>query len=138
MIETLRISGLAIVEQAELEFGPGLNVLTGETGAGKSIVLSALALLGGGPLTDEVKVPPGIKLLRSPLGSLMSRVRWREKMEAGQARTRRACTHASGVRIEGDRRQPQLGGRGARAGRIEGSLLRSVRVSWRALQPRSA
>jgi DNA repair protein RecN (Recombination protein N) len=48
LIETLRITGLAIVESAELEFGPGLNVLTGETGAGKSIVLSALALLAGG------------------------------------------------------------------------------------------
>ena len=47
MIETLRISGLAIVDEAELEFGPGLNVLTGETGAGKSIVLGALALLSG-------------------------------------------------------------------------------------------
>ena len=41
MIETLRIEGLAIVEKAELEFGPGLNVLTGETGAGKSIVRGA-------------------------------------------------------------------------------------------------
>jgi len=48
LIETLRITDLAIVESAELEFGPGLNVLTGETGAGKSIVLSALALLAGG------------------------------------------------------------------------------------------
>ena len=48
MIETLRISGLAIVDRAELEFGPGLNALTGETGAGKSIVLGALALLAGG------------------------------------------------------------------------------------------
>ncbi|MGH0035367.1 MAG: DNA repair protein RecN [Myxococcota bacterium] len=48
MIETLRIERLAIVERAELEFGPGLNVLTGETGAGKSIVLGALALLVGG------------------------------------------------------------------------------------------
>lgn len=48
MIESLRIENLAIVEQAELEFGPGLNVLTGETGAGKSIVLGALALLAGG------------------------------------------------------------------------------------------
>jgi len=47
LIETLRISGLAIVDEAELEFGPGLNVLTGETGAGKSIVLGALALLSG-------------------------------------------------------------------------------------------
>ncbi len=48
MIETLRIENVAIVEHAELEFGPGLNVLTGETGAGKSIVLGALALLAGG------------------------------------------------------------------------------------------
>lgn len=47
MIETLRIEGMAIVERVELEFGPGLNVLTGETGAGKSIVLGALALLAG-------------------------------------------------------------------------------------------
>ncbi len=48
MIESLRIDNLAIVESAALEFGPGLNVLTGETGAGKSIVLGALALLAGG------------------------------------------------------------------------------------------
>ncbi len=48
MIELLRIENLALVESVELEFGAGLNVLTGETGAGKSIVLSALALLAGG------------------------------------------------------------------------------------------
>ncbi|MBW1844568.1 MAG: AAA family ATPase, partial [Deltaproteobacteria bacterium] len=48
MIEVLRIENLALVESVELEFGPGLNVLTGETGAGKSIVLAALALLTGG------------------------------------------------------------------------------------------
>ncbi len=47
MIETLRIEELAIVDLAELEFVPGLNVLTGETGAGKSIVLGALGLLAG-------------------------------------------------------------------------------------------
>ena len=48
MIETLRIERIAVVEEAEIEFGPGLNVLTGETGAGKSIVLGALSLLAGG------------------------------------------------------------------------------------------
>ena len=47
MIERLRIQQLALVEELELEFGPGLNVLTGETGAGKSIVLGALGLLAG-------------------------------------------------------------------------------------------
>ncbi len=48
MIEWLRIADLALVDRAELEFGPGLCALTGETGAGKSIVLGALALLAGG------------------------------------------------------------------------------------------
>jgi DNA repair protein RecN (Recombination protein N) len=48
MIERLAIRELALVEELELELAPGLNVFTGETGAGKSIVLSALALLAGG------------------------------------------------------------------------------------------
>jgi DNA repair protein RecN (Recombination protein N) len=47
VIQTLRIEHLAVVDRVELEFGPGLNVLTGETGAGKSIVLGALSLLAG-------------------------------------------------------------------------------------------
>jgi DNA repair protein RecN (Recombination protein N) len=54
MIETLRIENLAIVGRAELEFGPGLNVITGETGAGKSIVLGALALLAGGRASPDL------------------------------------------------------------------------------------
>jgi DNA repair protein RecN (Recombination protein N) len=53
VIESLRIENLAIVGEAELEFGPGLNVLTGETGAGKSIVLGALSLLAGGRASAE-------------------------------------------------------------------------------------
>ena len=47
MIESLRIRDLAVVAEADLELGPGLNVLTGETGAGKSLVLGALELLAG-------------------------------------------------------------------------------------------
>jgi DNA repair protein RecN (Recombination protein N) len=54
VIETLRVENVAIVPRAELEFGAGLNVLTGETGAGKSIVLGALALLAGGRASSEV------------------------------------------------------------------------------------
>jgi len=47
VISTLRIRDLAVVADVELELGAGLNVLTGETGAGKSLVLAALALLAG-------------------------------------------------------------------------------------------
>jgi len=47
MLRVLRIENLAIVASAEIEFGPGLNLLTGETGAGKSIVVDALGLVCG-------------------------------------------------------------------------------------------
>jgi len=47
MLVELRIRDYAVVEDLTLELGPGLNVLTGETGAGKSIIVGALALLLG-------------------------------------------------------------------------------------------
>jgi DNA repair protein RecN (Recombination protein N) len=45
----LRVENLLLIERAELSFGPGLNVLTGETGAGKTVLAHALDLLMGGP-----------------------------------------------------------------------------------------
>src|SRR6266542_426561 len=48
MIRFLNILRLAIIDQLELEFGPGFTVLTGETGAGKSILMEAVGLLLGG------------------------------------------------------------------------------------------
>jgi len=44
MLTHLKLRDLVIVDEAELEFGPGLTALTGETGAGKSIVVDALLL----------------------------------------------------------------------------------------------
>lgn len=48
MLSSLRIRNLAIIEDVEVTLGPGLNVLTGETGAGKSILVTALELALGG------------------------------------------------------------------------------------------
>ncbi|MCX7871968.1 MAG: DNA repair protein RecN [Verrucomicrobiae bacterium] len=47
MLLSLRIKNLAIVEDATLEFSPGFNAITGETGAGKSIIIGALSFLLG-------------------------------------------------------------------------------------------
>ncbi len=47
MLRFLRIRNLAVIETVEVEFGPGLNVLTGETGAGKSMLVDAVSLLLG-------------------------------------------------------------------------------------------
>ncbi|MSP90705.1 MAG: hypothetical protein EXR79_02685 [Myxococcales bacterium] len=54
MLTTLRIADFAILQAAEVTFGPGLNALTGETGAGKSIVLHALDAALGGKATDKI------------------------------------------------------------------------------------
>ena len=48
MIEEIRIGGLGVIESSTLELGPGLTVITGETGAGKTMLVTALGLLLGG------------------------------------------------------------------------------------------
>jgi DNA repair protein RecN (Recombination protein N) len=58
MLEYLRIRNLALIEDMELEFGPGLNVLTGESGAGKSFILRALDFIVGERLSPSL-VRPG-------------------------------------------------------------------------------
>ena len=53
MIQRLQIQNYAIIEGLELDFAKGLSIITGETGAGKSIVLGALGLILGGRLTGK-------------------------------------------------------------------------------------
>ena len=47
MLTNLKISNIVLIDKLNLEFGSGLNILTGETGAGKSILLDALSLALG-------------------------------------------------------------------------------------------
>src|SRR5215207_11688162 len=54
MLRFLRIQHLAVIDRLELEFAPGFNVLTGETGAGKSILVGAVGLLVGGRASSEL------------------------------------------------------------------------------------
>ncbi len=54
MLRFLRIRRLAVIDSVEVEFDPGLNVLTGETGAGKSILVEAVGLLLGGRASGDL------------------------------------------------------------------------------------
>src|SRR5688572_11819872 len=54
MLRFLRIRNLAVIEAVEVEFEPGFNVLTGETGAGKSILVEAVGLLLGARASSDL------------------------------------------------------------------------------------
>ncbi len=54
MLRIIRIRNLALIRDLEMEFGPGLNLLTGETGSGKSILVDALGLLLGARSSQEM------------------------------------------------------------------------------------
>lgn len=54
MLQNLHVKNLALIEEVEVEFGQGLNILTGETGAGKSIILGSVNLALGGRYTRDI------------------------------------------------------------------------------------
>jgi DNA repair protein RecN (Recombination protein N) len=58
MLEEVRITGLGVIDDAVLELSSGFTALTGETGAGKTMVVTALGLLFGGR-ADPARVRPG-------------------------------------------------------------------------------
>ena len=54
MLQSLHVKNLALIEEIEVEFKDGLNILTGETGAGKSIILGSVNLALGGRYTKDI------------------------------------------------------------------------------------
>jgi DNA repair protein RecN (Recombination protein N) len=54
VLRELHVRNLAVLAEVSVDFGPGFNVLSGETGAGKSIVVDSLALLAGGRASDDL------------------------------------------------------------------------------------
>lgn len=82
MIEWLEIRNLALVERAELEFSSGFNVITGETGAGKSVVMGAVSLLLGeradkgmiGRFGERCEIRAGLSLSASAAADRISSI----------------------------------------------------------------
>ena len=60
MLQQLLIKNIALIDQIEITFGRGLHVLTGETGAGKSIVVDAVNLILGGRAADSHRMRKGL------------------------------------------------------------------------------
>ncbi|MCH5345904.1 MAG: DNA repair protein RecN [Muribaculaceae bacterium] len=61
MLQSLQISNYALIDRVEIDFAPGLNIITGETGAGKSIMLGALSLILGERADTRVVADHGAK-----------------------------------------------------------------------------
>ena len=54
MLQNLHVKNLALIDETEVDFGPGLNILTGETGAGKSILLGSVGLALGAKYSADM------------------------------------------------------------------------------------
>ena len=88
MLRCLHITNLAIVRELTLDLGPGLNLLTGETGAGKSILVDALSLVLGGR--------SGIEMIRSGA----DRASVEAEFDVASNRAARQCLDERGYRVE--------------------------------------
>jgi DNA repair protein RecN (Recombination protein N) len=82
MLLCLRIENFALIDQLELEFGVGLNVLTGETGAGKSIILDAIdAALGGKVSSRVIRTGTSRSMVEATFTSSPSLTAWLSEQE---------------------------------------------------------
>jgi DNA repair protein RecN (Recombination protein N) len=125
VLEEMRIRGLGVIEDAVLELSPGLTVVTGETGAGKTMVVQGLSLLFGGR-ADAGRVRPGAERavvegrLALPAGSpAVARA-----LDAGAELDDGALLVSRTVGADG-RSRAHLGGRGVPVG-VLGELAEDV------------
>ena len=112
MLKELHVRNLAVLAGASVELGPGLNTLTGETGAGKSIVVDSLALLAGARASSDL-IRTGAETLTvsgvfSPAGE-----GWRDLLESAGLESEEAAEEgeSSGAAELLVRRQISRGGR---------------------------
>ena len=106
MLTRLSVSNLAIVEKADVEFGDGLNILTGETGAGKSVLMGALELVLGARAdastvrdgAKEARIEAEFTLSEGPVGTLLDEMGL-PPCEEGVLLVRRTISARGGGRV---------------------------------------
>jgi DNA repair protein RecN (Recombination protein N) len=99
LLRFLSIRHLAVIDRLELDFEPGFNVLTGETGAGKSILVGAVGLLVGGrasPARADRRRAAAVEAVFEPRrDEVIVRREFPRRAAAARLRRRRACTSAA-------------------------------------------
>ena len=113
VLHELRVENLLLIERAELRLGPGLNVLTGETGAGKTVLAHALDLLLGGKPRSGIVRPGAAEAYVEGVFALPDEVR--AALGDRLAEDAEELVLARRVSAEG-RTRAYLGGRSATAG----------------------
>jgi DNA repair protein RecN (Recombination protein N) len=81
VLRDLHVRNLAVLAEVSVEFGPGLNVFTGETGAGKSIVVDSLALLAGARASSDL-IRAGAELVAVTGVFVPTGDSWQQELEA--------------------------------------------------------
>ena len=118
MLHELRVENLLLIERAELGLGPGLNVLTGETGAGKTVLAHALDLLLGGKPRPGIVRPGRVGGVRRGRVRAAGGAARRAGRPAARGRRRaraRAARERRGPHARLRRRPQRHGGRPARS-----------------------
>ena len=116
MLHELRVENLLLIERAELRLAPGLNVLTGETGAGKTVLAHALDLLLGGKPRSGIVRPGAAEAYVEGVFALPDELR--EQLGERLAEDAEELVLARRVSAEG-RTRAYLGGRSATAGDLQ-------------------
>ncbi len=136
MLRSLEIRDVLIIDRLALELGPGLNVLTGETGAGKSILLDSLGFVLGwrgradlvrqgaekGEVTAVFDLPPG-----HAARAVLEEAGIDPPEDSPDELILRRVTHADGRKVAFRERPPRRGRSLARSGRGAGGTAWSAR-----------
>ena len=134
MLAELRIRDLAIIDALDLAFGPGFNVLTGETGAGKSIIIDAVNLLLGDRASQEVVRAGAERTEVEGTFQFSAAAAERLTLPAGGARAGGRPGRPAGAGARGARQRPSVRAR-QRPGREQRAAGRDRRPAGRCPRP---
>jgi len=130
MLEELRIRDVGVIDEATLRFQPGLNVLTGETGAGKTMVVHALELLLGARAdADQVRHGAATAMVEGRIRPVpMSAAEWVDPEDDELVVSREVSARDTSAEGTGSRSRARVGGRMAPASALVEAVGSAVEI----------